>query len=69
MKLSYVEDKVIQSKGYLQMKMIHDLEHGFVGHLPRLVPEIMVDDRIYGENRRGKKIKQMKLGYTSNCDN
>lgn len=62
MKLSYVEDKVIQPKGYLQTKMIHDLEHGFVGHLPRLVPEIMVDDRIYGENRRGKKINQMKLG-------
>lgn len=62
MSVSYIRNKAIQPRGYLQVKMKHDLERGFVGHLPRLVPEIMIDDRIYGENRRGKKISQMKLG-------
>lgn len=62
MKLSYILEKSIQPQGYLQEKMKADLEYGFVGHLPTLAPSIMKEDDIYGEHRRGLKLKEMKLG-------
>lgn len=62
MEQKYILLKDVKPAGYLQTKMAHDLKSGFVGKLPELVPQIMVEDDIYGENRRGRKIKEIKLG-------
>ncbi len=42
--------------------MAHDLEHGFVGHLDELVPDLILRDDIYGADRLTKAVKTKELG-------
>ncbi len=52
----------IKPRGWLREQMLFDLEKGFVGHLDNLVPDLIIDDDIYGENRLTKKIKSKDVG-------
>jgi len=45
--------------------MTRDLEHGFVGHLDKLVPDLIQRDDIYGANRLTKTAKTKELGVVA----
>ena len=49
--LEWLHFSEIKPKGWILHQMTNDLEQGFVGHLDELVPEILVDDDIYGKDR------------------
>jgi DUF1680 family protein len=51
----------IHPAGWIRKQMEKDLD-GFVGHLDQLAPELMIDDRIYGEHRLTAKIKDKSVG-------
>lgn len=48
--------------GWLYELMTRDLESGFVGHLDQLVPDLIVEDDIYGEDRLSKIDKKKDVG-------
>lgn len=52
----------IQPLGWLKDVMNHDLTKGFVGHLDRLVPELIIDDDIYHQHRLTNAVKSKDLG-------
>ncbi len=52
----------IKPTGWIRAQMQHDLEHGFVGHLDELVPDLIQDDDIYGADRLTKDIDAKDLG-------
>jgi hypothetical protein len=39
--------------------------NGFTGHLDSLVPDLILNDNIYGSNRLTKKVKCKNLGVFS----
>jgi len=51
--------------GWMRAQMAHDLEHGFVGHLDELVPDLIQRDDIYGANRLTKTAKTKDLGVVA----
>jgi DUF1680 family protein len=51
--------------GWLRAQMTHDLEHGFVGHLDELVPDLIQRDDIYGTNRLTKAATTKELGVVA----
>jgi DUF1680 family protein len=51
----------IRPSGWIKKQMQKDLD-GFVGHLDQLVPKLLIDDKIYGENRLTGKIKNKTVG-------
>jgi uncharacterized protein len=55
----------VKPKGWIKEQMKKDLEEGFVGHLDELVPELIVEDDIYGEDRLTKKVKSKDVGNVS----
>lgn len=55
----------VKPRGWLLEQMHQDLSQGFVGRLDQLVPELIVHDDIYGQNRLTKKIKNKDLGNIS----
>ncbi len=52
----------IKPRGWLLTQMKNDLRNGYVGHLDELVPELIVEDEIYGNDRLTEKIKSKDLG-------
>ena len=55
----------IRPAGWMRAQMQHDLEDGFVGHLDELVPDLIVNDDIYGANRLTKAVRTKELGVVS----
>ncbi|HLG40093.1 MAG TPA: beta-L-arabinofuranosidase domain-containing protein, partial [Chitinophagaceae bacterium] len=51
----------IKPGDWIKEQMQKDLD-GFVGHLDRLAPGLMIDDKIYGEHRLTKKILNKDVG-------
>ncbi len=51
-----------QATGWLFDKLAFDLTKGYVGHLDELVPELILQDDIYGENRLTNQIKNKDVG-------
>ncbi|MBS1919030.1 MAG: glycoside hydrolase family 127 protein [Bacteroidetes bacterium] len=51
----------IKPEGWIKKQMQRDLS-GFVGHLDQLIPELFIDDKIYGKNRLTKKIRKKSVG-------
>lgn len=54
----------IKPTGWMAAQMERDLTHGFVGHLDQLVPDLIVEDDIYGEDRLTKAVKRKDVGAT-----
>lgn len=55
----------IKPSGWLRAQMAHDLEHGFVGCLDELVPDLIQRDDIYGADRLTKAAKTKELGVVA----
>ncbi|WP_281616345.1 beta-L-arabinofuranosidase domain-containing protein [Flammeovirga sp. SubArs3] len=51
-----------QPKGWIYEQMHHDLTDGFVGHLDEMVPDLIIEDDIYGKDRLTKKVKSKDVG-------
>ncbi|MBD0402397.1 beta-L-arabinofuranosidase domain-containing protein [Flammeovirga sp. EKP202] len=52
----------IQPEGWIKEQMKYDLKEGFVGHLDELVPDLIIEDDIYGKDRLTKKVKSKDVG-------
>lgn len=52
----------IKPQGWMLNQMKHDLEEGFVGYLDQLVPDLIIEDDIYGADRLTKKVKSKDVG-------
>ena len=55
----------IKPAGWIRAQMQRDLEHGFVGHLDELVPNLIQRDDIYGTDRLTKAAKTKELGVVA----
>lgn len=51
----------VKPEGWLKQQIQDNLD-GFVGRLDTLVPKLIMDDKIYGENRLTKKVKSKDVG-------
>ncbi|NOU58371.1 beta-L-arabinofuranosidase domain-containing protein [Marinifilum caeruleilacunae] len=52
----------IKPNGWIYKQMKTDLEEGYVGHLDELVPDLILEDDIYGKDRLTNKIKSKDVG-------
>lgn len=52
----------VKPSGWLHTQMNHDLKEGYVGHLDEIVPDLIVNDDIYGEDRLTQKVKSKDIG-------
>lgn len=52
----------IRPEGWIKEQMLFDVREGFVGHLDQLVPELILQDDIYGEDRLTKLVKSKDVG-------
>lgn len=52
----------IKPQGWILDQMQEDLEKGFVGHLDQLVPDLILEDDIYGEDRLTRQVKSKDVG-------
>jgi DUF1680 family protein len=57
----------IKPTGWIKDQMQKDLD-GFVGHLDQLVPDLIINDKIYGGNRLTKKIRCKNVGNIQGSD-
>ena len=55
----------VKPKGWLLDQMRQDLQHGFVGHLDELVPDLITKDDIYGRDRLTTAVKSKNVGAIS----
>ena len=55
----------IKPSGWIRAQMQHDLEHGFVGHLDELVPDLIQRDDIYGADRDGEDRRIRTSAHTA----
>ncbi|HRJ59317.1 MAG TPA: hypothetical protein PLV64_23765, partial [Anaerolineales bacterium] len=55
----------IKPSGWLRTQMVRDLEHGFVGRLDELVPDLIQNDDIYGADRLTKAARTKELGVVA----
>lgn len=55
----------IKPAGWMRIQMQRDLEQGFLGHLDKLVPELIQNDKIYGADRLTKAVRRKDLGVIS----
>jgi DUF1680 family protein len=60
-KFEYLYFGEVRPEGWIRQQMDRDL-HGFTGHLDELVPDLIVDDRIYGSDRLTPRDKTKDLG-------
>jgi len=60
-KLSWLPFGEVRPCGWIREQMKLDLK-GFVGHLDQLVPDLILQDDIYGRDRLTKKIKKKSVG-------
>lgn len=51
----------VKPEGWIKRQIQENLD-GFVGRLDTLVPRLIVEDKIYGENRLTKKVKSKDVG-------
>lgn len=58
----YLKLGEIKPRGWIFKQMNRDLTEGFVGHLDKLVPDLILKDDIYGSDRLTKKIKSKDVG-------
>lgn len=63
--LQFFPFRAIKPSGWIRAQMQHDLEHGFVGHLDELVPDLIIHDDIYGADRLTKAAKTKELGVVA----
>ncbi len=61
-KMKYIRFSEIKPKGWMLEQMKRDLKEGFLGHLDELVPDLIIKDNIYGENRLSPKVRQKDVG-------
>jgi hypothetical protein len=52
----------VKPAGWMRLQMQRDLEHGFLGHLDELVPDLIQKDDIYGADRLTKGVRTKDLG-------
>src|SRR5258706_5060739 len=57
----------IRPSGWIKDQMRKDLD-GFVGHLDQLAPGLMIDDKIYGEDRLSMSVKSKTVGNIQTDD-
>lgn len=55
----------IKPSGWLRAQMVRDMEHGFVGRLDELVPDLIQNDEIYGADRLTKAARTKELGVVA----
>ncbi|WP_170172656.1 beta-L-arabinofuranosidase domain-containing protein [Hymenobacter rigui] len=55
----------VKPTGWLLAQMRHDLQHGFVGQLDALVPDLITRDDIYGRDRLTTAVKSKSVGAIS----
>ena len=55
----------IKPRGWMRTQMARDLEHGFVGHLDTLVPDLIQRDDIYGADRLTRAATTKELGVVA----
>ncbi len=55
----------VKPAGWLHAQLQRDLEHGFLGHLDALVPDLIVRDDIYGADRLTQAARHKDLGVAS----
>jgi uncharacterized protein len=60
--LQFIPFGAIKPAGWLCAQAQSDLEHGFVGHLDELVPDLITRDDIYGVDRLTKTANTKELG-------
>ncbi len=58
----------IKPRGWMKSQMEKDLEEGFVGHLDELVPDLIVEDDIYGVDRLTCKVQAKDVGTVVSPD-
>lgn len=58
----------IKPSGWLFDQINNDLEHGFVGNLDKLVPDLIIEDDIYDKNRLSNNIKSKDVGAIIGTD-
>ncbi|MFN5475669.1 MAG: hypothetical protein ACK484_03680, partial [Sphingobacteriales bacterium] len=51
----------VRPTGWIKAQIQENL-NGFTGHLDQLVPDLIVQDDIYGRNRLSKKVKNKDVG-------
>lgn len=64
-KYEWLEFGSTKPRGWMLHQMRHDIQHGFLGKLDKLIPELVVEDDIYGKNRLSKDVKSKSLGNDS----
>lgn len=64
-KYKWLEFGSVKPQGWILEQMKRDLGEGFLGKLDQLVPDLLVEDDIYGEDRLCKNIKSKDLGNDS----
>ena len=58
-------EREVSAGGWIAEQMRADLVAGFVGHLDRLAPDLIVDDDIYGRDRLTAAVEAKDLGALS----
>ena len=59
----------IRPAGWMLEQMQNDLQHGFVGRLDRLAPDLILEDDIYGRDRLTKLVERKDVGtHTTGAD-
>ncbi len=61
-------EREVSPEGWTAEQMRADLAEGFVGHLDRLVPDLIIDDDIYGRDRLTATAGAKDLGALSDDD-
>ncbi len=62
---SFLRFGEIKPGGWLSAQLRRDLEHGFVGHLDDLVPDLIQVDDIYGAHRLTRSARTKELGVVA----
>jgi hypothetical protein len=60
-KLATLPLNEVKPAGWLQKELQKNMD-GFTGHLDSLVPDLILNDDIYGKNRLSKKVKSKSVG-------
>jgi DUF1680 family protein len=61
-KMRYMKLGEIKPVGWMFDQIENDLLNGFVGHLDKLVPDLITNDDIYGKERLTSRIKSKNVG-------